>query len=76
MPQIATPMSDDQLFMKMTEDETWEDMSWLLKDWAELSAWLSDHGAELIRPDGLTPTAVERVKWMVENVEKAEIINS
>jgi len=73
MPEIHGPMSDEAAIEHLTEDNVLLNMAFVLRDWNELANWLTIHGAPT-SVDGLIPTGIERVKWVIANVEKATLI--
>lgn len=74
MPRIAVPMSADEITEQLTDVENLSDFAWVLGDWNELANWLHALGAPTETEQGILPTSIERVKWVIEHVEKATLI--
>ncbi len=76
MPRIAAPMSDDAAIEQLTDVEALQDFAWVLGDWNELANWLHELGAPTETEGGILPTSIERVKWVIEHVEKTTLIGT
>jgi len=74
MPEIAAPATVDEAIDHLSNADTISDMVWVLGDWNELANWLSEFGAPNTTEEGLLPTSIERVKWVIENVEKTTLV--
>jgi len=73
MPEIHGPMGEEAALEHLSQEDVLSDMAWVLRDWGKLATWLTEYGApESV--DGLLPTSIERVKWVIANVEKATLI--
>lgn len=67
----AMPMKADEIFEHLQNPDNLEQMGYIIKDWVRLVDWMATLGAPVNHPD---MGATELVQWMVENVEKSEII--
>lgn len=73
MPEVHGPMSEEAALEHLSQKDVLSDMAWVLRDWEALAEWLTNHGAPT-SVDGLIPTGIERVKWVIANVEKTTLI--
>lgn len=75
-PIYGKPMSTAEAMQHISSADTLRDMSWALKDWVEVVGWLGELGVPEMDDNNIWLSTVEKVKWLVQNVEQSKIIRS
>lgn len=73
MPIYGKPMTEEQIATQLSDPQQLEQMSWALNDWGNLTIWLDSLGAPEKTEDDIWLTVIEKVQWVVENVDHERI---
>ena len=76
MPFYGKPMTTDEILSQLSSPDAIEDMAYAIRDWSEALTWLTEHGAPNETPEGNWTSLVDKIKWLVENVDHERIEQS
>lgn len=76
MPFYGKPMTTDEVISQLSNPDAIEDMAYSIRDWSEAVTWLTEFGAPNETPEGNWTSLVDKIKWLVENVDHERIRQS
>ncbi len=77
MPLLyGKPLTTDEMVSQLSSPGAIERLAYSFRDWSEAITWLTELGAPNETPEGNWTSLVDKIMWVVENVDHERIKQS